>query len=83
MLGPDTAVREISGSYRIAPVSDSLGFLSNLQVTQGADTLSGQGSSQPDGRIVLELTSGRRQVRLTGMLLPMHPEHSPITEPRP
>ncbi len=34
----------------------------------------GQGSSQPDGRIVLELTSGRRQVRLTGMLLPIRPE---------
>jgi hypothetical protein len=40
--------------------------------------LSGQGSSQPDGHIVLELTTtGRKQVRLTGMLLPMHPEPPP------
>jgi hypothetical protein len=43
-------------------------------VVQGADNLSGQGSSQPDGHIVLDLTSGRKQVRLTGMLLPMHPD---------
>jgi hypothetical protein len=46
-------------------------------VTQGADTLVGQGASQPDGHLVLELTSGRRQVRLTGMLLPLHPEPAP------
>jgi hypothetical protein len=49
-------------------------LLSNLQVLQGAETLVGQGASQPDGHIVLELTSGRKQVRLTGMLLPVHPE---------
>jgi hypothetical protein len=39
--------------------------------------LVGQGASQPDGHLVLDLTSGRRQVRLTGMLLPVHPEPSP------
>jgi hypothetical protein len=75
MLAPDAEVREVSGSYR---VNSSYGvprlLLSNLQVLQGADTLVGQGASQPDGHIVLELASGRRQVRLTGMLLPVHPE---------
>ncbi len=77
-LGPDTEVGEITGSYRVAPVAGVPRLtLSNLQVAQGADTLVGQGSSQPDGHIVLELTTGRRQVRLTGMLLPMHPETSP------
>ena len=78
-LGPDTQVHEISGSYRVAPVFGIPRLtLSNLQVVQGTDNLSGQGSSQPDGHIVLDLTSGRKQVRLTGMLLPMH-----VTEPRP
>jgi AsmA family len=78
-LGPDIDVNEISGSYRVAPISGIPRLtLSNLQVAQGTDTLSGQGSSQPDGHIVLELTTtGRKQVRLTGMLLPMHPEPSP------
>lgn len=74
-LSPDTLVRGISGSYRVAPAAGLPRLqLSDLQVTQGLDTLAGQGSSQPDGRIVLELTSGRRQVRLTGMLLPIRPE---------
>jgi hypothetical protein len=78
MLAPDSEVREVSGSYRL---SASAGVprleLSKVQVLQGADTLVGQGSSQPDGHIVLELASGRRQVRLTGMLLPVHPEPTP------
>ncbi len=52
-------------------------LLSNVQVLQGAETLVGQGASQPDGHIVLELASGRKQVRLTGMLLPVHPEPAP------
>lgn len=73
-LSPDTEVNQISGSYRVAPVFGIPRLtLSNLQVVQGADNFSGQGASQPDGHIVLDLTSGRRQVRLTGMLLPMHP----------
>jgi hypothetical protein len=78
MLAPDAEVREVSGSYRVGA---SYGLprllLSNVQVLQGADTLVGQGASQPDGHIVLELASGRKQVRLTGMLLPVHPEPTP------
>jgi hypothetical protein len=77
-LGPDAEVREIAGSYRVAPVAGIPRLsLTNLQVVQGQDTLVGQGSSQPDGHIVLELVSGRKQVRLTGMLLPVHPESLP------
>jgi hypothetical protein len=78
MLAPDADVREVSGSYRVAAAYGVPRLLlSNLQVVQGADTLVGQGASQPDGRIVLELASGRKQVRLTGMLLPVHPEPAP------
>ncbi len=78
MLAPDAEVREVSGSYS---VGTSYGVprlvLSNVQVLEGAETLVGQGASQPDGHIVLELASGRKQVRLTGMLLPVHPEPAP------
>jgi hypothetical protein len=78
MLAPDAEVREVSGSYRMAASSGIPRLvLSNVQVLQGADTLVGQGASQPDGHLVLELTSGRKQVRLTGMLLPVHPEPAP------
>jgi AsmA family len=75
VLAPDAEMRAVSGSYRVATANGIPRLLlSNVQVSQGADTLVGQGSSQPDGHLVLELTSGRRQVRLTGMLLPVHPE---------
>jgi hypothetical protein len=75
MLAPDAEVREVSGSYRVAASSGVPRLLlSNVQVLQGAETLVGQGASQPDGHIVLELASGRKQVRLTGMLLPVHPD---------
>jgi hypothetical protein len=86
VLAPDAEMRAVSGSYRVAAANGIPRLLlSNVQVSQGADTLTGQGSSQPDGHLVLELTSGRRQVRLTGMLLPVHPEPAPAhyTEPRP
>jgi AsmA family len=78
MLAPEAEMREVSGAYRVVA---SYGLprllLSNLQVLQGAETLVGQGASQPDGHIVLELASGRKQVRLTGMLLPLHPDPAP------
>jgi hypothetical protein len=78
MLAPDAEVREVSGSYRVgASYGVPRLLLSNVQVLQGAETLVGQGASQPDGHIVLELASGRKQVRLTGMLLPVHPEPTP------
>ncbi len=77
-LGPDTEVSAITGGYKLAPVAGIPRLvLSNIQVEQGPDTFSGQGASQPDGHIVLELTSGRKQLRLTGMLLPIHPEAAP------
>jgi hypothetical protein len=78
VLAPDAEMREVSGAYTF---NASFGvprlLLSNVQVLQGGDTLAGQGWSQPDGHIVLELASGRKQVRLTGMLLPVHPEPAP------
>jgi len=77
-LGPDSQVGEITGAYRVAP---GMGLprllLSNLEVAQGEETLYGQGSVQSDGHIVLDLVSGRKQIRLTGMLLPIHPEPVP------
>jgi hypothetical protein len=85
MLAPDAEVREVSGAYHVA-VSSGIPklLLSNVQVLQGGDTLIGQGASQPDGHIVLELASGRKQVRLTGMLLPLHPDPArQPAEPRP
>ncbi len=77
-LAPDTQVNDITGSYRIlAAAGIPRLLLSNIQMTQGSDVFAGQGASQPDGHIVLELTSGRKQLRLSGMLLPGRPETPP------
>jgi hypothetical protein len=74
-LSADTLIREISGSYRITQLSGIPRLqLTNLQVLQGVDALIGQGASQADGHLVLDLASGRRQVHLNGMLLPIHLE---------
>lgn len=79
VLGPDAEMRTISGSYRLAAANGIPRLvLSDLQVSQGLDTLVGHGASQPDGHLVLDLTSGRKQIRLTGMLLPVHPESQPL-----
>jgi hypothetical protein len=74
-LAPDTAVDEISGEFQLdaASTAGPRLLLSKVQLTQGQDVLRGQGSSQPDGHIVLDLVLGRKQVRMTGMLLPVHP----------
>ena len=74
-LSPDSQVDEITGAYRVAPgIGTPRLLLSNLEVSQGEETLYGQGAVQYDGHIVLDLASGRKQVRLTGFLLPLHPD---------
>jgi hypothetical protein len=78
-LAPDTEVDEISGEFQLdsASTTGPRLLLSKVQLTQGQDVLRGQGASQPDGRIVFDLVSGRKQVRMTGMLLPVHPIPEP------
>ena len=42
--------------------------LSSVEVTQGADTYTGSGATQSDGRLVLDLLSRGRQVRYSTLL---------------
>jgi hypothetical protein len=39
-----------------------------LQATVGTDSYIGRGGTQPDGKLALQLSSGTRQLRLTGSL---------------
>jgi hypothetical protein len=41
---------------------------------QGGETYSGEGTTQPDGRLVLELASRGRQVRYTGTMFALVPQ---------
>jgi hypothetical protein len=47
--------------------------LSSVEVALGADIYSGTGSSQADGKLLLELARGGRQVRYTGPLFALAP----------
>jgi hypothetical protein len=64
---PDLA--SVSGSYdlawaRLAPV---LRF-TDLQLVSGDDTYTGQGATQPDGRLLFQLVSGSKEMHMSGTL---------------
>ena len=42
--------------------------LGSVEVTQGGETYFGSGASQADGKLVLDLVKGSRQVRFSGPL---------------
>lgn len=52
----------ISGNFEMFP--EGRLKLTAIQASQGLDSYSGQGATQPDGRMLLELTTGKRQVRV-------------------
>ncbi len=71
----ETALRDISGAFELGGGAGVTRLvLTKIQANDGVDTFTGQGSSVADGRFVLELTTaGKKQVKLTGSLLPTHP----------
>jgi hypothetical protein len=65
-FAPDADFRTIAGKFEL---KNLVWKLSNVEVTQGADSLTGAGASQSDGKLVLELTGRNRQYRYSGPLL--------------
>jgi hypothetical protein len=73
-VAPEVTFDEISGSYHFVAAAIPRLTLEKVQARQERDTLTGQGFSQADGRIVLDLTSGRKQVRyIAAGLTPVSP----------
>ena len=67
---PENLLDHASGAFELTfPGSTAKAKLTNLEVTQGAETYQGQGTTQPDGRLVLDLASGPKQLKMTGTLL--------------
>ena len=62
-VAPEVTFDEISGTYRFAEASVPRLTLEKVQARQERDMLTGQGFSQADGRILLDLTSGHKQMR--------------------
>jgi hypothetical protein len=79
-VAPEVTFDEISGSYRFVAVAVPRLTLEKVQARQEHDTLTGQGFSQADGRIALDLISGRRQIHYVAAGLGLSP--SPAVEQR-
>ena len=63
-LTPASSAPEIEGLFRMSwPSSEPRLVLDQVHLTEALETFTGKGASQPDGGIVLELTSGRKQMR--------------------
>ena len=65
-LAPDAEFKSISGGFDwVSPLRLKL---KNIQAVQGSDTLAGQGTTQADGKVLIELSGGRRQVKVVAGL---------------
>jgi len=62
-FSPDAEFRRATGRFQMnMTVAGPRWKLSDLKLTQGNDSLSGEGTTQADGRIVLDLSNGGRPV---------------------
>ena len=62
-FSPGTEFRKVSGCLQL--LGGLRWKISDLEVVQGSETLSGSGAAQPDGSVVLELSDRGRQIRYT------------------
>ncbi|HLH37642.1 MAG TPA: AsmA family protein [Bryobacteraceae bacterium] len=68
-FSPEAEFRKASGCLEL--LGGLRWKISDLEVVQGAETLTGSGVAQPDGRVVLDLTVRGRQIRYTSALAPV------------
>jgi hypothetical protein len=63
-FSPDADFRRVSGRFQVNMTAAGPQWrLSALEITQGSDSLFGAGATQADGRLVLDLSGGGRQLR--------------------
>jgi len=68
-FSPDAEFRTAAACFEVSEQTGGERWkLSAVEVTQGADTYTGTGSTQTDGRLVLDLLSRGRQVRYSTLL---------------
>jgi len=62
-FSPDAEFRRVAGRFQMSMTAAGPKWkLSGLELTQGSDNYSGEGATQADGKLVLDLLSGGRQV---------------------
>jgi hypothetical protein len=63
-IAPETEFRTATSAFTMQGFgSESRWKLSNLEVTQGTESYTGSGATQPDGKILLELAGREKQIR--------------------
>jgi hypothetical protein len=68
-FSPDAEFRTVAACFEVAEQTGGERWkLSSVEVTQGADTYTGSGATQSDGRLVLDLLSRGRQVRYSTLV---------------
>jgi hypothetical protein len=68
-FSPDAEFRTAAACFEVSEQTGGERWkLSSVEVTQGADTYTGSGATQSDGRLVLDLLSRGRQVRYSTLL---------------
>jgi hypothetical protein len=75
LFSPEAEFRSVTGRFEMKMAQGGPHWkLSDLDLIQGGETYSGEGTTQPDGRLVLELASRGRQVRYTGTMFALAPQ---------
>jgi len=75
LFSPEVEFRSVTGRFEMKMAQGEPRWkLSDLDLIQGGETYSGEGTTQPDGRLVLELASRGRQVRYTGTIFALIPQ---------
>jgi len=71
-FNPEWTFDEVTGNYTASMTAGGQPrfTLSGLNLTQGTDAFQGQGATQADGKLALELSGPRKQVKVVGSLLP-------------
>ena len=69
-FSPESLLDHATGTFELVfPGGVPKTKLTNVEVSQGSETYQGQGGTQTDGRVMLELSSGPKQLKVIGTLL--------------
>jgi AsmA family len=71
-------LKSVSGSYKFvwARKAPRL-LLTDLQLATGTEVFTGRGATQDDGRLLVQLSSGSREMRVSGSLAQLHVDETP------
>lgn len=68
-LAPEYAFRNATGTFDLTATRNGPQVkFANIQASLGAERFTGDGGTQPDGRLLMDLTSGSRTLRVSGSL---------------